>query len=61
MKTIKYKGNLYVESKLGKGLGTPGGQLTKPTVSAPQQSKGNSKAMPVPNSPQAKYLKGKGK
>ena len=59
MKTIKYKGRIYFESKLGKGLGTPSGQLVKPTVAPTQQSKNNSKAMPLPNSPQAKYLRGK--
>ena len=59
MKTIKYKGKLYIESKLGKGLGTPGGQLAKPAVGARQQSKGNAKLVPLPNSPTAKYLRGK--
>lgn len=59
MKTIKYKGKLYVESKLGKGGGTPYGQMVKPTVAPVQQAKNNSKAVPLPNTPAAKYLRGK--
>lgn len=43
----------------GKGLGTPGNQQPQIPVGPRQVSKGNSKPVSMPNSPDASYLRGK--
>jgi len=56
---IRVGGKIYVLAVKGKGLGTPGGKLVKPSVGAPQQSKSNAKQVPLPaSSEDVAYLRG---